>query len=77
MSALSDALAALKGALKLTDDVKVLSETVKGFAHEVRDLDRRTTRVEARLDTIMEFAAATRKGLREPTAKTPRLTRKT
>ncbi|MBI5443357.1 MAG: hypothetical protein HY900_19345, partial [Deltaproteobacteria bacterium] len=55
MSTLGDALAALKAALKLTDDVKALSETVKSFAEEVRELDRRTTRVEARLDTIMDF----------------------
>lgn len=61
MSTLGDALTALKAALKLTDDVKVLSETLKAFSREIQDLDRRTTRVEARLDTIMEFATTTRR----------------
>lgn len=61
MSAIGDALTALKAALKLTDDVKVLSETVKAFSREIQDLDRRTTRVEARLDTIMEFATSARR----------------
>lgn len=74
MSTLGDALTALKAALKLTDDVKALSETVKSFAEEVRELDRRTTRVEARLDTIMDFAAASRSSREDPQAPTSRLT---
>ncbi len=50
MSAIGDALSALKAALKLTDDVKTLSETVKAFSREIQELDRRTTCVEARLE---------------------------
>jgi len=37
------------------------SETVKAFSREIQDLDRRTTRVEPRLDTITEFATTARR----------------
>lgn len=70
MSTIGSALTALKAALKLTDDVKALSETVKAFSREIQDLDRRTTRIEARLDTIMQFATSAR---RSPSAAARRL----
>lgn len=56
MSAVSDAMAALREALRLTDDVKRAGETLKDVARELRDHDRRLTRLEAQWDTALLFA---------------------
>ena len=56
MSVVSDALAALREALKLSDDVKRAGETLKELAKESRDQDRRITRLEAQWDTAMNMA---------------------
>ena len=57
MSVVSDALAALREALKLADDVKRAGEALKDQARELRDQDRRITRLEAQWDTMMKMAA--------------------
>jgi len=51
MSVLSQAVEAIKEALKLTDDVRRAGETLKELAQEVRDRDRRITRLEAQWET--------------------------
>jgi hypothetical protein len=56
MSAVKDAITALKEVLKLTDDVKSAGERLKDVAVELRDQDRRITRLEARLDTMIDMA---------------------
>jgi hypothetical protein len=56
VSAISDAVAALREALRLTDDVKRAGETLKDVARELRDHDRRLTRLEAQWDTAVLFA---------------------
>ncbi len=56
MSAVKDAIVALKEVLKLTDDVKSIGERMKDVAGELREQDRRITRLEARLDTMIDMA---------------------
>jgi hypothetical protein len=51
MSVLSQAVEAIKDALKLADDVRRAGETMKELAKEVRDHDRRITRLEAQWET--------------------------
>lgn len=51
MSVLSQAIDAIKEALKLTDEVRRAGETLKELAQEIRDHDRRITRLEAQWDT--------------------------
>ena len=51
MSALTEAVAAIREVLKLTDDVKRAGETLKEISKELRDHDRRITRLEAQWDT--------------------------
>lgn len=59
MSAVKDAIVALKEVLKLTDDVKSIGERMKDVATDLRDQDRRITRLEARLDTMIDMAKLT------------------
>jgi hypothetical protein len=56
MSALGDAVGALREALKLTDDVKRAGEALRDVARELREHDRRLTRLEAQWDTAVLFA---------------------
>ena len=56
MSAVGDAIAVIREALKLSDDVKRVGETVKALAGEVREHDRRITRLEAQWDTALALA---------------------
>jgi vacuolar-type H+-ATPase subunit D/Vma8 len=51
MSVLSQAIDAIKEALKLTGEVRRAGETLKELAQEIRDHDRRITRLEAQWDT--------------------------
>lgn len=53
MSALTDAIAAIREALKLADDVKRAGETVKEVARELKEHDRRITRLEAQWETAL------------------------
>lgn len=56
MSAVTDAIAAVKEALLLADEVKRVGETLKAVATELRDHEKRITRLEAKWETAMEFA---------------------
>jgi vacuolar-type H+-ATPase subunit D/Vma8 len=60
MSALTEAAKAIKEVLKLTDDVKRAGETLKDIARELREHDRRITRLEAQWDTAMQMSAVRR-----------------
>ena len=56
MSAVSEAIAAIRDALRLADEVKRVSETLKGVADELRDHDRRLIRLETKWETAMDLA---------------------
>jgi hypothetical protein len=71
MSVISEALGAIREALKLADDVKRTGETLKELSKEVRaefrDQDRRITRLEAQWQTALDLpliCAAGRAGLK-------------
>ncbi len=57
MSVLSEAIEAVRQAITLADDVKRLGETLKDAAHELRDHDRRITRLEAKWEAVVELSA--------------------
>lgn len=56
MSVVSDAVAAIREALKLTDDVKRAGEMLKDVSRELRDHDRRITRLEAQWEAALMFS---------------------
>ncbi len=58
MSVFSDAIGAVKDALKLADDVKRTGQTLSEIAQELRDHDRRITRMEAKWEAAVELSAA-------------------
>ena len=60
MSALTEAAKAIKEVLRLTDDVKRAGEVLKGISHELREHDRRITRLEAQWDTAMQLSSVHR-----------------
>jgi vacuolar-type H+-ATPase subunit D/Vma8 len=51
VSVLTQAVEAIREALKLTDEVRRAGETLKDLALEIRDHDRRITRLEAQWET--------------------------
>lgn len=51
MSLLSQTVDAIKDAMKLADDVRRASEALRELTQEMRDHDRRITRLEAQWDT--------------------------
>jgi cell shape-determining protein MreC len=51
MSVFAEAVAAVQTALKLTDDLRRTSQELKDVALELREHDRRITRLEAQWDT--------------------------
>jgi hypothetical protein len=57
MSAFADAVAAIREVLTLTDDVKRAGEALKEISKELREHDRRITRLEAQWDTAMKLSA--------------------
>lgn len=57
MSAITDAAKAIKEVLTLTDDVKRAGEALKDISRELREHDRRITRLEAAWDTAMQLSA--------------------
>ena len=57
MSVFGDAIGAIKDALKLADDVKRTGETLKEISRELREHDRRITRVEAKWEAAVELSA--------------------
>ena len=63
MSALKDAISAIREAIKLADDVKRTGETVKEVAKELREHDRRITRLEAQWETAIAFSRPSREGI--------------
>lgn len=56
MSAVVDAITAIREALKLADDVRRVGESLKEISHELREHDRRITRLEAKWETAIEIA---------------------
>lgn len=53
MSVISEAVAAVQAALKLTDDLRRTSQELRDLAQEVREHDRRITRLEAQWETAI------------------------
>lgn len=64
MSAIGDAIGAIREALKLADDVKHAGETLKELARELREHDRRITRLEAQWEKAIAFARPPASGVR-------------
>ena len=65
MSVVGEALSAIREALKLADDVKrtgeMLKELAKDVRTELRDHDRRITRLEAQWQTALDLRGGTRR----------------
>jgi len=59
VSVFGEAVSAIREALKLADDVKRCGDTVKELARELREHDRRLTRLEAQWETAMQLAGRT------------------
>lgn len=59
MTVVGDAISAIKEALKLADDVKRAGIALGELAREVREHDRRITRLEAQWDTAIALARPT------------------
>jgi hypothetical protein len=57
MSVFGDAIGAIKDALKLADEVKRVGETLGEVAKELRNHDRRITRLEVKWETAVEIAS--------------------
>jgi cell shape-determining protein MreC len=57
MSALTEAVAAIREVLKLTEDVKRAGETLKEISQELREHDRRITRLEAQWETALKLSS--------------------
>ena len=57
MSVFGDAIGALKDALQLAEDVKRTGETLKDISRELREHDRRITRIEAKWEAAVELSA--------------------
>jgi hypothetical protein len=57
MSVFGEAVGAIKEALKLAGDVKRTGETLMDIAIELRDQDRRLTRLEAKWEAAVELSA--------------------
>lgn len=55
MSVFGEAIGAIREALKLADDVKRAGDTIKEMAKELREHDRRITRLEAQWDTVVQL----------------------
>ena len=60
MSALTEAVAAIREVLKLTDDVKRAREALKEISQELREHDRRITRLEAQWETALKLSSGRR-----------------
>jgi hypothetical protein len=53
VSVFTEAVAAVQAALKLAEDLRRTSEELKAVAVEIRDHDRRITRLEAQWETAL------------------------
>jgi predicted nucleic acid-binding Zn-ribbon protein len=56
LSTLSEAIAAIKEVIKLTHDVKRAGETLKELSKELREHDRRITRLEAQWEAALRLS---------------------
>jgi hypothetical protein len=56
MTVLRDAISAVQEALKLTDEVRRIGETLKEVSVELREHDRRITRLEAKWEAAIELS---------------------
>lgn len=65
MSAIADVMGVIRDAIKLADEVKRVGDTLKSLSGELRDHDRRITRLEAQWDTAMQFTRAPARGPRQ------------
>ena len=61
MSVISETLGAIKEALKLADDVKRTGETLKELSRELREHDRRITRLAAQWETAIALRGSPRR----------------
>ena len=61
MTVVGEALGAIREALKLADDVKRTGETLKELARELREHDRRITRLEAQWETALALRGVARR----------------
>ncbi len=61
MSVVGEALGAFREALKMADDVKRTGETLKELAKELREHDRRITRLEAQWQTAIDLRGSPRR----------------
>jgi hypothetical protein len=66
MSAVSEALKAVREALLLADKVKRTADAALELTKEVRDHDRRITRLEAQWETAMQFSARSARKIEGP-----------
>lgn len=57
MSFLSESIKTIRDALKMADEVKAAGEALKQVARDLRDHDRRITRLEAKWDTALELSS--------------------
>ena len=69
MSAISEVMGVIRDTIKLTDEVKRVGDTLKSVSHEVREHDRRITRLEAQWDTALQLSRA-------PVLRAPKLTKR-
>jgi uncharacterized protein YPO0396 len=56
MSVFSQTLEAIRDAMRLTDDVHRVSQALQALTDEMRDHDRRITRLEAQWETAIMLA---------------------
>jgi phage-related minor tail protein len=56
MSVFSQTLEAIRDAMRLTDDVHRVSQALQSLTDEMRDHDRRITRLEAQWETAIMLA---------------------
>jgi hypothetical protein len=56
VSAVKDAIGAVREALRLSDDVKRLADALKDVSIEVRDHERRMIRLEAKWEIALELS---------------------
>lgn len=56
MSVFSQTFEAIKDAMKLADDIRRAGDTLKELALELREHDRRITRLEAQWETVITLS---------------------
>ena len=65
MSVVSDALGAIRETLKMADDLKRVGVALTDISHELREHDRRITRLEAQWETALALRMSSRRLKRE------------